>query len=151
MPPIRVAASTPDTFPAIGAAGYPVFASTRHPTWDELKPMVKAYRDAYKAAGHKGEGEVYVSAPIYIAETEERALAEAEESVTHFYKLQYELIANRRAARAGRISSTAPRSCGRRRIATLLAATYWSARRRVSPRNCAGCAAKSASTASSPN
>ena len=101
MPPIRVAASTPDTFPAIGAAGYPVFASTRHPTWDELKPMVKAYRDAYKAAGHKGDGEVYVSAPIYIAETEERALAEAEESVTHFYKLQYELIAES-ARRSGR-------------------------------------------------
>ena len=30
LPPIRIAASTPDTFPAIGALGYPVFASTRH-------------------------------------------------------------------------------------------------------------------------
>jgi len=101
LPPIRVAASTPDTFPAIGAAGYPVFASTRHPSWDELKPMVKAYRDAYKAAGHEGDGEVYVSAPVYIAETEKRALAEAEESVTYFYKLQYELIAES-ARRSGR-------------------------------------------------
>ena len=33
LPEIRIAASTPDTFPAIGALGYPVFASTRHPTW----------------------------------------------------------------------------------------------------------------------
>jgi alkanesulfonate monooxygenase SsuD/methylene tetrahydromethanopterin reductase-like flavin-dependent oxidoreductase (luciferase family) len=100
-PPIRIAASTPDTFPAIGAMGYPVFASTRHPTWPELKPHIKAYQDAYRAAGHPGEGQVFVSAPIYIAETEERARAEAEESVTYFYRLQYELIAES-ARRSGR-------------------------------------------------
>ncbi|MBV8493440.1 MAG: LLM class flavin-dependent oxidoreductase [Alphaproteobacteria bacterium] len=100
-PPIRIAASTPDTFPAIGAMGYPVFASTRHPTWSELKPHITAYQEAYKAAGHPGEGQVYISAPIYIAETEERARAEAEESVTYFYKLQYELIAES-ARRSGR-------------------------------------------------
>jgi alkanesulfonate monooxygenase SsuD/methylene tetrahydromethanopterin reductase-like flavin-dependent oxidoreductase (luciferase family) len=101
LPPIRIAASTPDTFPAIGALGYPVFASTRHPTWSELAPHIKAYYDAYQAAGHPGKGQVYVSAPIYIAETEERARAEAEESVTHFYRLQYELIAES-ARRSGR-------------------------------------------------
>jgi alkanesulfonate monooxygenase SsuD/methylene tetrahydromethanopterin reductase-like flavin-dependent oxidoreductase (luciferase family) len=38
---------------------------------------------------------------MYIAETEERARAEAEESVTHFYRLQYELIAES-ARRSGR-------------------------------------------------
>ena len=101
LPPIRIAASTPDTFPAIGALGYPVFASTRHPTWSELAPHIKAYYDAYKAAGHPGKGQVFVSAPIYIAETEEQARAEAEESVTHFYRLQYELIAES-ARRSGR-------------------------------------------------
>ncbi|TMJ60296.1 MAG: LLM class flavin-dependent oxidoreductase [Alphaproteobacteria bacterium] len=103
LPPIRIAASTPDTFPAIGALGYPVFASTRHPTWSELAPHIKAYYDAYKAAGHPGKGQVFVSAPIYIAETEEQARAEAEESVTHFYRLQYELIAES-ARRSGRQS-----------------------------------------------
>ena len=103
LPPIRIAASTPDTFPAIGALGYPVFASTRHPTWAELAPHIKAYYDAYKAAGHPGKGQVFVSAPIYIAETEEQARAEAEESVTHFYRLQYELIAES-ARRSGRQS-----------------------------------------------
>lgn len=101
LPEVRVAASTPDTFPAIGALGYPVFASTRHPTWSELAPHIKAYYDAWKAAGHPGNGRVFVSTPIYIAETEERARAEAEESVTYFYKLQYELIAES-ARRSGR-------------------------------------------------
>jgi alkanesulfonate monooxygenase SsuD/methylene tetrahydromethanopterin reductase-like flavin-dependent oxidoreductase (luciferase family) len=103
LPAIRIAASTPDTFPAIGAMGYPIFASTRHPTWSELAPHIEAYQEAYKAAGHSGEGRVFVSAPIYIAETEDQARAEAEESVTHFYKLQYELIAES-ARRSGRQS-----------------------------------------------
>src|SRR6266567_2232952 len=62
--------------------------------------VVSTY-DAYQAAGHPGKGQVFVSAPIYIAETEERARAEAEASVTHFYRLQYELIAES-ARRSGR-------------------------------------------------
>ncbi|MBV8888088.1 MAG: LLM class flavin-dependent oxidoreductase [Alphaproteobacteria bacterium] len=101
LPPIRIAASTPDTFPAIGALGYPVFASVRHVTWPDLGPQVQSYHDAYKAAGHPGRGQVYVSAPIYIAETDAQARAEAEQSVTHFYRQQYELIADS-ARRSGR-------------------------------------------------
>ena len=101
MPPIRIAASTPDSFPAIGGQGYPVFASVRHATWDDVAPQVASYQEGWKAAGHPGRGQAYVSAPIYIADTEEGARAEAEKSVTHFYRLQYELIADS-ARRSGR-------------------------------------------------
>ncbi|MGE5271005.1 MAG: LLM class flavin-dependent oxidoreductase [Thiohalocapsa sp.] len=101
MPPIRIAASTPDTFPAIGAQGYPVFASTRHVVWPDVGPQIASYQQGWRGAGRPGRGKAYVSAPIYIAETEERARAEAEESVTHFYRLQYELIAES-ARRSGR-------------------------------------------------
>ncbi len=101
MPPIRIAASTPDTFPAIGAQGYPVFASTRHVAWPDVAPQIASYQEGWRAAGHSGRGKAYVAGPIYIAETDERARAEAEESVTHFYRLQYELIAES-ARRSGR-------------------------------------------------
>ncbi len=101
LPPIRIAASTPDTFPAIAQQGYPVFASVRHTTWTDLKPQVAGYQEGWRAAGRSGRGEVYVSAPIYIAETEAQARAEARESVEHFYRLQYELIAES-ARRSGR-------------------------------------------------
>src|SRR5579864_6285752 len=101
MPPIRIAASTPDTFPQIGRQGYPVFASTRHVTWSDVGPQVASYQDGWRAGGHPGRGKAYVAGPIYIADTEERARAEAEESVTHFYRLQYELIADS-ARRSGR-------------------------------------------------
>jgi alkanesulfonate monooxygenase SsuD/methylene tetrahydromethanopterin reductase-like flavin-dependent oxidoreductase (luciferase family) len=101
LPPIRIAASTPDTFPAIGRSGYPVFASVRHATWSDLKPQVASYQDGWRAAGRAGKGQVYVSGPIYIAETEAQAREEARASVVHFYRLQYELIAES-ARRSGR-------------------------------------------------
>ena len=101
LPPIRVAASTPDTFPAIGGLGYSVFASTRHATWTDVGPQVASYQDGWKRAGRQGRGQAYVGAPIYIAETDEQAREEARESVEYFYKLQYELIAES-ARRSGR-------------------------------------------------
>ena len=101
LPEIRIAASTPDTFPAIGAQGYPVFASTRHVAWEDVGPQVASYQEGWRGAGRPLRGRAYVSAPIYIAETEARAREEAEESVTHFYRLQYELIAES-ARRSGR-------------------------------------------------
>jgi alkanesulfonate monooxygenase SsuD/methylene tetrahydromethanopterin reductase-like flavin-dependent oxidoreductase (luciferase family) len=101
LPPIRVAASTPDTFPAIGGLGYPVFASTRHATWTDVGPQVASYQDGWKAAGRQGRGQSYVGAPIYIAETDTRAYDEARASVEYFYKLQYALIAES-ARRSGR-------------------------------------------------
>lgn len=48
MPPIRIAASTPDTFPAIGGLGYPVFASTRHSTWTDVRSQVASYQEGWK-------------------------------------------------------------------------------------------------------
>ena len=91
-PPIRIAASTPDTFPAIGRRGAPVFASVRHTTWSDLAKQIETYHDAWKAAGHHGAGQVFVSAPTYIAETEERARAEPKESIMHFYHEQANLL-----------------------------------------------------------
>ena len=101
LPPIRVAASTPDTFPAIGGLGYPVFASTRHATWSDVGPQVASYQDGWRSAGRAGRGQAYVGSPIYIAETDAQARDEARESVEYFYKLQYELIAES-ARRSGR-------------------------------------------------
>jgi len=101
LPEIRVAASTPDTFPAIGGLGYPVFASTRHSTWSDVVGQVTSYQQGWKAAGREGRGKAFVAGPIYIAETDVQARDEARESVEYFYKLQYELIAES-ARRSGR-------------------------------------------------
>jgi alkanesulfonate monooxygenase SsuD/methylene tetrahydromethanopterin reductase-like flavin-dependent oxidoreductase (luciferase family) len=91
-PPIRIAASTPDTFPAIGRRGAPIFASTRHTNWGDLARQIQTYHEAWEEAGHPGRGQVFVSAPTYIAETEERACAEPKESIMHFYHEQANLL-----------------------------------------------------------
>jgi alkanesulfonate monooxygenase SsuD/methylene tetrahydromethanopterin reductase-like flavin-dependent oxidoreductase (luciferase family) len=91
-PPLRIAASTADTFPAIGRLGYPLFASTRHTSWESLIPQVRAYHEAYRAGGHPGRGEVFLSAPTYVAESEEKAREEPRESIRNFYRQQADLL-----------------------------------------------------------
>jgi alkanesulfonate monooxygenase SsuD/methylene tetrahydromethanopterin reductase-like flavin-dependent oxidoreductase (luciferase family) len=91
-PPIRIAASTPDTFPAIGRRGVAIFASVRHTTWSNLALQIQSYHEAWEAAGHPGRGQVFVSAPTYLAETEERAYAEPKDSIMHFYHEQANLL-----------------------------------------------------------
>jgi alkanesulfonate monooxygenase SsuD/methylene tetrahydromethanopterin reductase-like flavin-dependent oxidoreductase (luciferase family) len=92
VPPIRIAASTPDTFPAIGRRGAAIFASVRHTTWSDLAKQIDSYHEAWKEAGHPGRGQVFVSAPTYIAATDERARAEPKESIMHFYHEQANLL-----------------------------------------------------------
>jgi alkanesulfonate monooxygenase SsuD/methylene tetrahydromethanopterin reductase-like flavin-dependent oxidoreductase (luciferase family) len=92
LPPIRIAASTPDTFPAIGRRGAPIFASVRHASWADLKTQIESYRAAWERAGHPGRGRVFVSAPTYLAETEAEARAEPRESIIHFYAEQAKLL-----------------------------------------------------------
>jgi alkanesulfonate monooxygenase SsuD/methylene tetrahydromethanopterin reductase-like flavin-dependent oxidoreductase (luciferase family) len=102
-PPIRIAANSPDTFTNIGTLGHPVFVAVRLGTIEELGPNIRAYREAYKAAGHPGEGEVYLRAPVYVADSDEKARREPEESLMYFYRYLGERIydsATRAGARA---------------------------------------------------
>src|SRR5712691_8190330 len=85
-PPLRVAASSADTFPAIGAMGLPIFVAVRLGTMEELGPHIAAYREAYRSAGHAGQGEVYLRVPIYVGETEASARADPEQSIMQFYR-----------------------------------------------------------------
>ncbi|HMD63631.1 MAG TPA: LLM class flavin-dependent oxidoreductase [Stellaceae bacterium] len=87
-PPFRIAAASADTFPAIGELGCPIFVAVRHGTFSELVPSIRAYREAYRAAGHPGEGEVYLRVPAYLAETEERARSELRAVLMHLYQRQ---------------------------------------------------------------
>ncbi len=85
-PEIRIAATSPETFPAVGAQGFPIFAAVRLGTLSELAPQIQAYRAAYRAAGHPGEGRVFLRVPVYVADTEEQAIAEPEASIMQFYR-----------------------------------------------------------------
>jgi alkanesulfonate monooxygenase SsuD/methylene tetrahydromethanopterin reductase-like flavin-dependent oxidoreductase (luciferase family) len=102
-PPIRIAATSTDTYAAIGALGHAIFIAARIGTLSEQAPLVRAYREAWRAAGHPGEGEVYLRVPVYVAETEEQARREPEESIMHLFRSiggQLEASANLSGARA---------------------------------------------------
>jgi alkanesulfonate monooxygenase SsuD/methylene tetrahydromethanopterin reductase-like flavin-dependent oxidoreductase (luciferase family) len=90
-PELRMAGATPETFPAIGKLGFPVFVAVRQGPFKQLVPYIEAYRAAYREAGHPGEGEVYLRVPAYLAETEARARAELEASLMSFFRYQAEL------------------------------------------------------------
>ncbi len=85
-PPIRIAATSVDTYATIGTMGHAIFVAARLGTLSELAPLVRSYREAYRAAGHPGTGEVYLRVPMYVAETDEQARREPEESVMHLFR-----------------------------------------------------------------
>lgn len=102
-PPLRMAATSADTFPSIGAMGLPIFTAVRLGTIEELGPNIAAYRKAYAEAGHAGQGRVYLRVPVYVGETEASARADPEQSIMQFYRTlgaQLEDSATRSGARA---------------------------------------------------
>ncbi len=90
-PPIRIAASQPETYAAIGALGYPLFSAVRASPLTELADHARTYRAAWRAAGHPGDGELYLQVPIYVGATREEAFATAEAGMIQFSQYRADL------------------------------------------------------------
>jgi alkanesulfonate monooxygenase SsuD/methylene tetrahydromethanopterin reductase-like flavin-dependent oxidoreductase (luciferase family) len=69
------AQSTPDSFAFAGSMGHSVMAIPL--TGALMRPLLAAYRSAWKDAGHSGEGEVMLAFHMFCDEDEERARAVA--------------------------------------------------------------------------
>src|SRR5947199_4812661 len=91
-PEIRIAASQPDTYEQIGRLGYPLFSAVRASPLSELAGHTRIYRDAWRAAGHAGEPQADLQVPVYVADTKERALAEAEAGLMRFATYRADLV-----------------------------------------------------------
>ncbi|TXL74488.1 LLM class flavin-dependent oxidoreductase [Vineibacter terrae] len=92
-PPIRVAATSPDTYAMVGALGFPIFVAVRLGVLSELVPLIAEYHAAWRAAGHPGKGEVYLRVPVYVAPTEAQARDEPRASIMQFYQEMAAIIA----------------------------------------------------------
>ena len=80
-PPIRIGATSADTFEMVGRMGYPIFINpSRVATLLDLKPLVADFHQARKKAGHTGSVDVGLRVPVYVAETKEKAYSEPKES-----------------------------------------------------------------------
>ena len=85
-PEIRIAASSPRSFQRFGEEGFQIFLGLRQGGISQLVPHVQNYRKAWRAAGHPGNGGVYVRMPVYVAATDDRALADTEWSITEYFR-----------------------------------------------------------------
>ncbi|MSP01063.1 MAG: LLM class flavin-dependent oxidoreductase [Acetobacteraceae bacterium] len=94
MPPIRVAATSPDTFISTGELGMPIFLAVRHEDARHFIPHIEIFRKAWRDAGHAGEGPVYLRAPGFVASTAAKAKEHYEASLEHYFRAQGRLLAD---------------------------------------------------------
>jgi len=99
-PPIRMAATSDETFPAAGRMGLPIFVGLRATEIADLQAQLAPYRHAWREAGHPGDPSVYLRIPVYASTTEEGAAEEPRDSLTSFFARQSEL-ARSAVGRAG--------------------------------------------------
>ena len=99
-PPLRVAATTEETFPRMGRQGMPIFVGLRGMDVNDLQVNIGKYREAWHAAGHAGDGDVSLRIPIYAGDTEQAALEEPSESI-HAYFSRMSSLYRDSAGRAG--------------------------------------------------
>ncbi len=83
-PPIRIGATSADTFGLVGHMGYPIFINpSRVFSLLALAPFIEEYQQAYQDAGHPGDMQIGLRVPVYVAETIEQAYAEPKESTLY--------------------------------------------------------------------
>jgi alkanesulfonate monooxygenase SsuD/methylene tetrahydromethanopterin reductase-like flavin-dependent oxidoreductase (luciferase family) len=101
-PPIRVAATTQETFPLMGEQGHHIIVGLRGFDVHEVKAHLDVYRESWREAGHPGEGDVYLRVPVYVGATQEKGIREPEESTMRSYQRLGDLF----GASAGQAGTT---------------------------------------------
>ena len=99
-PPLRMATTSDETFPAAGRMGLPIFVGLRTTEIGDLQAQLAPYRRAWREARHPGDPSVYLRIPVYASPTAAGAVEEPRESVTAFFARQTAL-ARAAVGRAG--------------------------------------------------
>jgi alkanesulfonate monooxygenase SsuD/methylene tetrahydromethanopterin reductase-like flavin-dependent oxidoreductase (luciferase family) len=85
-PAIRMAATTQDTYALVGRMGFGLFVAPRTVAVSDLKRFIGGYHAGRAEAGLTGPGDISVSMPVYVADTDRQARDEVEDSTIHFYR-----------------------------------------------------------------
>jgi alkanesulfonate monooxygenase SsuD/methylene tetrahydromethanopterin reductase-like flavin-dependent oxidoreductase (luciferase family) len=110
-PPVRVAATTDDTFPVLGELGLPIFIGLRTAGLPVVMNQVQTYIEAWRQAGHAGEPDVALRVPVYVAETADRAVNEPRDSfMRQFRRLGSQLTSSVSATGADHLESRTHRA-----------------------------------------
>ena len=100
-PPIRMAATTSETFPQVGKRGLPIFVGLRGFDVPAVTHHLGIYREAWREAGHPTNADALLRIPVYVAETADQALSEPEASTMSSYRLMAETLDHRRRSGLG--------------------------------------------------
>jgi len=107
-PPLRVAATTQETYAIVGRMGVPIFIAVRTTPISDLERFIGGYHEAWREAGHPGRGEVSLIVPVYLTEDGRQAREEARASTMHFFRSIAEALSRgprgEEAARLGRMT-----------------------------------------------
>jgi len=91
-PPVRVAVQSRDTFQLVGKMGWPIFIRLQMSV-PVVQGLLEEYRVVRQSAGFNGPNDVVLLIPVYVAETEEKALEEPRESAIHQRRAVADLLA----------------------------------------------------------
>src|SRR5438034_4245284 len=107
-PPLRVAATTQETYSMVGRMGMPIFIAVRTTSISDLKRFIGGYHEGWREAGHPGRGRISLIVPVYLTEDGRQAREEAEASTMHFFRSIAEALSRgpraEEAARLGRMT-----------------------------------------------
>jgi alkanesulfonate monooxygenase SsuD/methylene tetrahydromethanopterin reductase-like flavin-dependent oxidoreductase (luciferase family) len=107
-PPLRVAATTQETYSIVGRMGMPIFIAVRTTSISDLKRFIGGYHEGWREAGHPGRGQISLIVPVYLTEDGRQAREEAEASTMHFVRSIAEALSRgpraEEAARLGRMT-----------------------------------------------
>src|SRR5712692_4559208 len=90
-PPLRMAATTPETFPRVARMGLPIFVGLRGMSIPELAEHLRVYREAWREAGNPGDGDACLCFFKDTATTEKAAVDEPRETITYYFQRQADL------------------------------------------------------------
>ena len=90
-PPVRIAALNPASFIRAAELGLHIFVGLRGTDISVLRGHIDAYHAAWRAAGHRGEGSVYLRIPLYAAPTDAEAVDESRDSIIFYFRRQSDL------------------------------------------------------------
>jgi alkanesulfonate monooxygenase SsuD/methylene tetrahydromethanopterin reductase-like flavin-dependent oxidoreductase (luciferase family) len=85
-PPIYMAATTSESFPIAGRNRRNLVVGVRRNSVGQVRESVRVYRQAWREAGHPGNGDVTLRLPVYVAETQAEAHAIPQASTLQYYR-----------------------------------------------------------------
>ena len=90
-PPVRIAALNPNSFLRAAELGLHIFVGLRGTDISILRGHIERYQATWRAAGHPGEGSVYLRIPLFAGDSDVAAIEDSRESIAYYFRRQSDM------------------------------------------------------------